>query len=219
MNSNLLMKLRSNRIIKPLNVIKRNYSTVSKIKQLVERKKKIYNLEFLSKQNVVEWLFGDPKFVKSLTKEKEDRWGRELIGYNTNQWTTRLGENVLKEILLLSGDAPQRIKTPLKGMNSKKLLPDFETQDALYENKARTYQTTGTAGEKILGTPLKYCECYKLYKKPLNIICMAYQEKEADESFHLFSPKSAELKKLLDFYETEFNIKYVKATDLLKKLI
>jgi len=219
MNSNLLMKLRSNRIIKPLNVIKRNYSTVSKIKQLVERKKKIYNLEFLSKQNVVEWLFGDPKFVKSLTKEKEDRWGRELIGYNTNQWTTRLGENVLKEILLLSGDAPQRIKTPLKGMNAKKLLPDFETQDALYENKARTYQTTGTAGEKILGTPLKYCECYKLYKKPLNIICMAYQEKEADESFHLFTPKSAELKKLLDFYEKEFNIKYVKATDMLKKLI
>jgi hypothetical protein len=48
---------------------------------------------------------------------------------------------------------------------------------------------------------------------------MAYQEKEADESFHLFTPKSAELKKLLDFYEKEFNIKYVKATDMLKKLI
>jgi hypothetical protein len=217
------MKLRSNRILKPLAVFKRRYnnnnSTIHKIKHLIEQKKKTYDLKYLSKQNVVEWVLGDPKFVKSLTKEKEDKWGRELIGYNTNQWTTRLGENVLKEILLLSGDSPERIQSPLKGINSKKLIPDFETKNGLYENKARTYQTTGTAGEKILGTPLKYCECYRLYKKPLHIICMAYQEKEADESFHLFDPKSAELKKLLNFYEEEFKIKYVKASDMLKKLV
>jgi hypothetical protein len=219
MQLTILMKLRSNKILRPLECFKRNVSTVSRVKKLIERKKQRLNLEYLAKQNVVEWLFGDPKFVSSLTKEKEDRWGRELIGYNTNQWTTKLGESVLKEILLLSGDEPERIKTPLRGMNAKKLLPDFETKDALYENKARTYQTTGTAGEKILGTPLKYCECYNLYKKPLNIICMAYQEKEADESFHLFKPKSTELKKLLEFYEKEFKIKYVKATDMLKKLI
>jgi hypothetical protein len=130
-----------------------------------------------------------------------------------------LGENLLKEILNLLKKDPSRVSFPLKGKNGKKLLPDFEGNDGLYENKARTFTTSGTAGEKILGTPLKYCECPRLYNKPLYIVCMGYQEQEADKIFDLFTPKSRELKSLLGFYENNLKIKYVKATDLLKQIL
>lgn len=177
------------------------------------------NIKYLIKDNVLEWLFYDSEFVKKLDKKTESEWGKKVIGYDTNQWTTRLGENILKDILILLGQNPSRINIPIKGQNDKRLLPDFETQYALYENKARTYSTTGTAGEKILGTPMKYCECYRLYKKPLYIVCMAYQEKEANDAFQLFNPKSQELRSLLHFYESELHIRYIKATDLLKQII
>jgi hypothetical protein len=191
---------------------------------ILKIKNKLYNvnnqnIKYLTKEYVLEWLFYDSEFVTSLDKKTESEWGKKTIGYDTNQWTTKLGENILKDILTLLGQNPTRINIPIKGQNDKRLLPDFETKYALYENKARTYSTTGTAGEKILGTPMKYCECYRLYKKPLYIVCMAYQEKEANDTFQLFEPKSSELRMLLQYYEKELNIKYIKATDLLKKLI
>jgi hypothetical protein len=195
---------------------KQKTNLLTKIKKLVKQNK---DCKYLNKRGVVEWLFADKSFIQTLTKQKEDAWGKSLIGNNTNQWTTTLGENILKEILTLLGKNPTRVTVPLKGKNGKKLMPDFEGTDGLYENKARTFSTTGTAGEKILGTPLKYCECHRLYKKPLYIVCMGYQEQEADQSFQLFTPKSNELKSLLGFYEKNLNIKYVRATDLLKRLL
>jgi hypothetical protein len=177
------------------------------------------NVEFLKKRNVLEWLFADPKFVSKLKKRDEDLWGKRTIGYETNQWTTKLGESILWEILYLLGKNPTRVKVPQKGMNEKRLMPDFEGDDGMYENKARTYTTSGTAGEKILGTPLKYCEIPRLYKKPLYIVCMAYQEIEADKYFHLFDPMSEELVDILDHFSAKRQINYVKATDLLTQII
>jgi hypothetical protein len=177
------------------------------------------NVDYLLKRNVLEWVFAEESFLRTLNKTKEDDWGKSIIGYNTNQWTTKLGETLLKEILYALGKSPSRILEPQEGTNNKRLLPDFDAIDGLYENKARTYSTTGTAGEKILGTPLKYCECRRLYRKHLYIVCMAYQEHEAEHTFHLFEPKSDELKKLLTFYDREFGITYVKATDLLKQIL
>jgi len=189
---------------------------ISSLRRIISKKS---NLTYLNKPKVLEWLFADNRFVKGLSKEREDAWGRSLIGYHTNQWTTFLGENLLREILTLLDKDPTRVQFPVRGKNGKRLMPDFEGTDGLYENKARTYSTTGTAGEKILGTPLKYCECHRLYKKPLYIVCMAYQEQEADKIFDLFTPKSRELKSLLGFYDTNLRIKYVKATDLLKQIL
>ena len=189
---------------------------LSRLRKIIEMNG---NCTYLSKPKVLEWLFADTRFVSSLDKQKEDAWGRSLIGYHTNQWTTFLGENILKEILTLLHKDPTRVKVPLRGNNGKRLMPDFEASDGLYENKARTYSTTGTAGEKILGTPLKYCECNRLYGKPLFIVCMGFQEQEADKIFDLFTPKSRELKSLLGFYNTNLQIKYIRATDLLKQVL
>lgn len=172
-------------------------------------------VHFLKKDGVLEWIVGEPSFVNSLTKEKENSWGGKLIGSSTVQWTTTLGENILYELLIIQNKNPQRVKKGKVGANNKRLMPDFEADDGIYENKARTYTTTGTAGEKILGTPIKYSECYRLFGKPLYIVCMGYQEKEADQSFQVFQPKSNELQRIMNFYETEMKIKYIKASDLL----
>jgi hypothetical protein len=174
---------------------------------------------YLHKPHVLEWLFAEPSFIHSLSKEQELEWGRSTIGNITNQWTTKLGEYILQDILLLHNKTPTRISSPKKASNGKKLMPDWETEDALYENKARTYTVSGTAGEKILGTPLKYCECSSLYNKPLYIVCMAYQEVEADLDFSLFNPKSEEVSALLSFFQTNYQICFVKATDLLKSIL
>ena len=172
-------------------------------------------LRFLDKPNVLEWVFNEPKFINSLTKEKEKSWGVNLIGKSTNQWTTLLGEHILHDILVIKGENPRRIAKVKKGFNGKGLNPDFITDIAMYENKARTYKVSGTAGEKVLGAATKYCDCPDLYNKPLYIVCMAYQEVEGDTIFDLFKPKSSRLKGILDYYHKECNIKYVKATDLI----
>jgi hypothetical protein len=48
---------------------------------------------------------------------------------------------------------------------------------------------------------------------------MGYQEKEAEEKFQVFKPKSNELKRILEFYEKKIGIKYIKASDILKTLM
>lgn len=104
------------------------------------------------------------------------------------------------------------------GENGKYLIPDREADDALYENKARTYCTSGTAGEKILGVPVKYCECPRLYGKRLYIVCMGYQEDEARDTFSVFNPQSKERQDFIAFYK-EKKIEYLKATDLLLQIL
>lgn len=194
-------------------IIKMNtLEIINKVRNFISFNSTLY---YLKKPGVLEWLFAEPTFISSLTKKKEDEWGKSIIGYSTGQWTTKLGESILQEILHLANKQPSRLKTDIISSNGKRLIPDFIATDGLYENKARTYTTTGTAGEKILGAPTKYCECKRLYKLPLNIVCMAYQEIEADKSFQLFKPQTPELRQILDFYDKNLGIRYVRATDLL----
>lgn len=175
-------------------------------------------VRYLLGANVLEWLFADPLFLQRLTKEKETAWGKAVVGCNTTQWTTQVGEGILCDILLLQGQFPRRVSAK-KASNGKNLCPDWETETALYENKARTYTVTGTAGEKILGVPMKYCECKRLYGKPLYIVCMAFQEIEAEDTFMLFDPHSKELQDTLTDYDKRLSIRYVKATDMLLGLV
>lgn len=174
-------------------------------------------IRFLNKPGVLEWLYGEPDFIQKLTKESENEWGCNLIGKKSNQWTTILGEYVLEDILRLLKKNPRKIQQPQKGKNGKKLDPDRETDTELYECKARNYTTTGTAGEKILGCPIKYAEVSRLYGKPLTIVCMAYQQKEAEKDFMLFASESElsiELKSQLQFWKEHFQICFARATDL-----
>ena len=196
----------------------RNQS-IYQIRQLLDLPIYKNKVSYLNKQYVLEWLFADKSFIKSLTPKFEKEWGQKTIGYKTNQWTTKLGESILHDILTINNKYPEKIVDKKRGENGKRLDPDRDAVDGLYENKTRTYTVTGTAGEKILGTPLKYCECYKLYEKPLYIVCMAYQEVEAIKDFKLFDTTAPERMKILEFIETELHIKFIRATDMLLEFL
>ncbi|OGI57311.1 hypothetical protein A3B85_00285 [Candidatus Nomurabacteria bacterium RIFCSPHIGHO2_02_FULL_37_13] len=98
----------------------------------------------------------------------------------------------------------------------------MECDDYIYEVKGRNWSTSGTAGEKILGVPLKYGELPNLYKKPLQIVLVGYQEYEARQGFAFGdlldkNNQTSELKESLAFYK-EHEIEYIAFTDILKKI-
>lgn len=155
------------------------------------------------------------KKTSTLAKNYEKSFGHNMLKtyYNvnstkTNQWTTQLGESIVKTLLILNGELVWRPKK--KG----KYCPDWETEKNIYEVKTRTYTISGTAGEKILGVPYKYAEVPKLYKKPLKIVCVAYQEKEAIDNFKLFNPDCEEKRYLLKSFK-KLKIEFIKASDLI----
>ena len=141
----------------------------------------------------------------------EKKWGNLITEQtNNNQWTTKLGETILKEILLVQKGDVWRPKQ-LDGHK-----PDWETEDGIYEVKTRNWTTSGTAGEKILGTPFKYADIPVLYKKPLYIVTIAYQEYEACSKFELFNSRNPRKIKMIEQWK-EMGIEYIKCSDLLEK--
>ena len=130
------------------------------------------------------------------------------------QWTTCFGQQLAEEILFLHG------KTVSKPPKINGYEPDRQTDEFIWEVKTETYNTTGTAGEKILGCPFKYAEVPRLYGKPLRIIVLGGAEKECREEYgNLPGEKCSEEKKaFLEFFKSR-QIEYVAATDLLKSLI
>ena len=106
-------------------------------------------------------------------QKKEKEWGNKMINKSDcKQWTTLLGENLVKDILILNGENPRKPET------KNNFKPDWETDDYIYEVKTSSWCIDGTAGEKVLGTWIKYQDIPTLYNKPLRIICVAYQEWE-----------------------------------------
>ncbi len=157
-------------------------------------------------------------------KEIEKNWGNLIMETVDNvQWTTKLCENLVEEALVKLGR--KNVRKTIKKKSSirdKDYNPDLECDQYVYEIKGRSWCTTGTAGEKILGVPLKYGELPRLYKKPLKIILVGYQEYEAREKFGFGdlldkNNQTPELKESLAFYK-EHNIEYVAFTDILKEI-
>ncbi|MFC1645324.1 hypothetical protein ACFL08_04845 [Patescibacteria group bacterium] len=162
------------------------------------------------------------KLKESNNIEKE--WGNNIIdGNGGGQWTTRLCEGIVMEALIRLGRKEVR-KTTLKksSLRDKRYSPDLECDDFVYEVKGRNWTTPGTAGEKILGVPLKYGEVPRLYDKPLQIVLVGYQEYEAREGFAFGDlldkdEQTKELQDSLAFYK-EHSIEYVAFTDILKEI-
>lgn len=157
-------------------------------------------------------------------KEVEKEWGNKIIEtVDGKQWTTVLCQTLVMEALIRLGRKNVRKTSPKKGtLRNKKYDPDLECDDYVYEVKGRSWCTPGTAGEKILGVPLKYGELPRLYKKPLQIILVGYQEYEAREKFAFGdlldkNNQTQELRESLAFYK-EHDIEYVAFTDILKKI-
>lgn len=110
---------------------------------------------------------------KEEAKKKEKKWGNEMIGQTNNgQWTTLLGEKLVYDVLQLRGENPRKV------VRRDGFEPDWETDEYMYEVKTSNWWVSGTAGEKVYGTFIKYQNIPELYGKPLKIVCVAYQEEE-----------------------------------------
>ena len=186
------------------------------------------NIVLLRHKEVIRWLFADLSFLppiekknktndEKLYKEHEDRWGQEMLRLRRpdlkldKQWTNKFGEHICEEIYTLLG------KNVTKPVKKQHYQPDSEVDDAILEAKAQTFYTSGTAGEKILGSPFKYAEVPELYGKPLKIVCMGGAEKISRQQYgNLRGDKlSAQKNKILECFR-EIGIEYVGATDVLR---
>ena len=175
---------------------------------------KIYDLIQNSFMDIASWSLYRPIMEnKTLSKEKE--WGNRTIGNEdpiktTNQWTTTLGEYFVEELFQKIGYniVPRR--------KIGKYQPDRETDEFIIEVKTRNWSTSGTAGEKVYGTPLKYASIPKLTGKPLLIVCVGFQEYEfIHGNTPVFGPNVHEdQQEFLDFYKTK-NIYYVPCSYLI----
>jgi hypothetical protein len=195
------------------------------------------NLNLLSNPEVIKWCYegitevslknkGSGEKLKKAAKE-ETEWGNKAIQkHNIKQWTTPLCQDLVMEALVCLGRKNVRKVTRAtakkSSVRSKTYEPDLECDDFVYEVKGRSWCTVGTAGEKILGVPLKYGELPRLYEKPLKIVLVGYQEYEAREHFafgDLLDTKTQtkELQESLAFFR-EHKIEYVAFTDILKEI-
>jgi len=183
-------------------------------------------------QELHSWIKGDLSFLPQIDlcktkktadeawKEKEDSWGQGILKLlrpelrSHGQWTTLLGEMCADYLYGLAG------YTVSKPVKKECYQPDRETPEFLIEVKTQTYFTSGTAGEKILGTPFKYASLPELYGKPLKILCIGGAEKVCRENYgNLAGARCNDAKKrFLDYYR-ENGIEYVAATDLISKTI
>lgn len=188
----------------------------------------------LSNKEVIKWCYegiselsltnsGNKKKL-AIASELEKKWGNEVMGTeDKKQWTTVFCQELVKEALIALGRKNVRKTTKVKSsLRLKKYDPDLECDDYVYEVKGRSWSTEGTAGEKILGVPLKYGEVPRLFNKPLQVILVGYQEYEAREKFgfgDLLNPKNQtpELHETLEYFRGH-QIEYIGFTDILKKI-
>lgn len=186
-------------------------------------KKQFSNCILFNLEECISWALKKPEIynikktkgisVKYLTEksQKEERdWGNKMIGCTNNkQWTTKLGETLVYEIL------KKKNENPRKPEKKNGFEPDWETDNSIYEVKTSNWTVGGTAGEKVLGTWIKYQDIPELYNKPLKIVCVAYQEEELTNGKTNYfgeniKPKTKQILELAK----NWNIHYIKFSDL-----
>ena len=151
---------------------------------------------------------------KKEAEKKEKDWGNFIINQKNNgQWTTLLGERLVRDVLQKIGENPRK---PLKKSGFQ---PDWETDNFIYEVKTRNWSVSGTAGEKVLGTWIKYQNIPELYGKPLKIVCVGFQEYELTHGkVKYFGENISEKTKTILALAKKWNIEYIKFSDLVKTL-
>lgn len=154
------------------------------------------------------------KHQKKKRQEEEKIWGNNMIGQNNNgQWTTLLGEWGVYDILQYLGKHPKKV------LRKNGFEPDWEADDGIYEVKTRNWCVSGTAGEKVYGTFIKYRDIPELYGKPLYIICVGYQEWELTHGkTRYFGDKVDEKTKQALELAKSWNIHYVPFSKLVSEL-
>ena len=176
-------------------------------------------IKLLKKYEVIQWLFGDLSFLGDDMAETEKAWGCNIINgviktqSPKGQWSGVFGEKILEEIFLLQGKESWKIT---KFNKKSREEPDRETYEFLYEVKTQSYNTPGTAGEKIFAVPFKYAELPIVYGKPLKIVCFGGAERFLKSSLSV--EQTCQKRKFLDFYK-EQKIEFIYGTDVLKEIL
>lgn len=170
------------------------------------------------------------KILKSFNKQ-EKKWGNDILkkyykypsNKNIVQWTTKLGEELVKEAMVkLKRENVKNGETIKSSSDRKTYRPDVQCDKYIYEVKARNWTTPGTAGEKILGVPLKYSEIPTLTNKKVKIVLIGYQEFEAKYHFavgNICDPEKCNVvgKQILKYFE-QIGFEYIPFTDILNQL-
>ena len=173
----------------------------------------------------IEWAIHKPqKIVKkegiTISKQRiikqgeEKQWGNKMIGQTNNgQWTTLLGERLVFDILALRGENPRKV------IRKGGFEPDWETDRYIYEVKTSNWYVSGTAGEKVLGTCIKYQNIPQLYSKPLRIICVANQEEElTNGKINYFGDNVTEKTKSILELVKSWGISYIPFSELISTI-
>ena len=66
---------------------------IEAIRKLIIESK--YEVKYLNQENVLEWIYNEKSFTKSLTNDLEKDFGARVIGYKTNQ--RRLNQRILQQ--------------------------------------------------------------------------------------------------------------------------
>ena len=143
-------------------------------------------------------------------QENEKKWGNDMIQQvNNGQWTTLLGERLVYDVLQLRGENPKKV------VRKDGFEPDWETDDYMYEVKTSNWWVSGTAGEKVYGTFIKYQNIPELYGKPLRIVCVANQEEEltTGKTKYFGEDITKKTQQVLDL-ASSWGIEYVRFSDL-----
>lgn len=170
----------------------------------------------------INWAITKPDSVikthdKTISSQKKDlerlerEWGNTMINQTNNgQWTTLLGEQLVYDVLKMKGENPRKVER--KGG----FEPDWETDNYIYEVKTSNWWVSGTAGEKVLGTWIKYQDIPELYGKPLRIVCVANQEYELEHGkVKYFGEAVTEKTKQLLQLASQWGIEYIRFSDLI----
>lgn len=99
-------------------------------------------------------------------------------------------------------------------------MNQIEKQINIYEVKTSNWWVDGTAGEKVLGTFIKYQDIPELYGKPLKIVCVDGQEDElVNHKTKYFGENiTKKTQQVLDLARS-WNIEYIKFSDLVSPII
>jgi len=165
----------------------------------------------------IEWALNKPEPItkqpgismakqKKIQQEKEKLWGNAMISQTNNgQWTTLLGEQLVYDVLTLRGENPRKV------LKKGGFQPDWETDDYMIEVKTSNWWVSGTAGEKVLGTWVKYQQVPELYGKPLKIVVLANQEYEMEygKTKYFGDHVTEKTRQVLDL-AASWNIQYIR---------
>lgn len=158
------------------------------------------------------------KQANKLEKDKEAAWGNKMIQQEGNgQWTTKLGEGLVYDVLERMNKNPR--KPDKKKCRECGFEPDWETDDFVWEVKTSNWWVPGTAGEKVLGTAIKYQSIPEIFGKPLRIVCLANQEYELEygKTKYFGEHVTKKTQQVLDLFKS-WDIEYVRFSDLISSL-